>query len=75
MLLCGYLQEFPVGVDTLYEYLFTESDFYKRVQKARRTKGVFGYFAYPSLVFLQLSSISIFPTDGGNSSMDPLTTH
>lgn len=31
-------QELPVGVDTLYEYLFTESDFYKRVQKARRTK-------------------------------------
>lgn len=31
-------QEFPVSVDTLYEYLFTESDFYKRVQKARKTK-------------------------------------
>lgn len=36
----GPFQEFPVSVDTLYEYLFTESDFYKRVQKARRTKGV-----------------------------------
>ncbi|XP_020623293.1 GRAM domain-containing protein 1B-like isoform X2 [Orbicella faveolata] len=31
-------EEFPVSVDTLYEYLFTESDFYKRVQKGRRTK-------------------------------------
>ncbi|KAL9964996.1 hypothetical protein ACROYT_G028719 [Oculina patagonica] len=31
-------EEFPISVDTLYEYLFTESDFYKRVQKARRTK-------------------------------------
>lgn len=31
-------EEFPISVDTLYEYLFTESDFYKRVQKGRRTK-------------------------------------
>ena len=26
-------------MDTLYEYLFSESDFYKRIQKARKTKG------------------------------------
>ncbi|PFX16245.1 GRAM domain-containing protein 1B [Stylophora pistillata] len=31
-------EEFPVSVDTLFEFLFTESDFYKRVQKERRTK-------------------------------------
>mgnify|MGYP000471223571 CR=1 FL=1 len=26
-------------MDTLYEYLFSESDFYKRIQKTRKTKG------------------------------------
>lgn len=31
-------EEFPVSVDTLYEYLFTESDFYRRIQKTRKTK-------------------------------------
>ena len=41
LFLCLCLQEFPVSVDTLFEFLFTESDFYKRVQKERRTKGVY----------------------------------
>lgn len=36
-------EEFPVSVDTLYEYLFSESDFYKRIQKTRKTKDLVFY--------------------------------
>ncbi|XP_020908813.1 protein Aster-B isoform X2 [Exaiptasia diaphana] len=31
-------EEYPVSVDRMYEMLFTESDFYKKVQKQRKTR-------------------------------------
>ncbi|XP_048589080.1 protein Aster-B isoform X2 [Nematostella vectensis] len=31
-------EEYPVGVDSMYELIFTESDFYKKIQKHRKTK-------------------------------------